>query len=333
MRLLNFKIGSWAAALGAAALTLAPAAAAQELPQRLAPVGQAVGITVKTDGVMVSELSEFDKDGEKIAPAKDAGIAPGDVIKRIDGKEITCAADMMEALEDAGESVTVQLDRAGDQRQVTVRPFRDGEGAFLGVWVKDGLTGIGTVTYYDPDTGSFGALGHSIADSATGMTVPLRQGEIMSAQVTGVTKSKAGSPGQLGGTFDYKSELGRIGKNCRVGIFGTVTGDLGCGEVLPVAQGSQVKAGAAKIISDASGQRREYDIEITRVYRGSDDGRDMMLKVTDPELISLTGGIVQGMSGSPIIQDGKLVGAVTHVLINDPEKGYGVFIENMVKAS
>lgn len=324
-----FKLKS-AAALILASLILAPAASAAELPRELVPVGRAVGISVRTDGVMVSELSTLD--GGKCSPARDAGIAPGDVIKMIDGHEITCAQDMMDALDEAGDTVTVRLSRDGDQRQVTVRPYRDESGAYLGVWVRDGLTGIGTVTYVDPGTGAFGALGHSIADSSTGTLVPLREGQILKARVTGVTKSKAGSPGQLGGTFDYTENLGTIEKNCQTGIFGRCSG-LDTDGCVPVAGRSEVKTGPATVISDASGQRREYDIEITRIYTGDRDGRDMMIKVTDPDLIALTGGIVQGMSGSPILQSGKLVGAVTHVLINDPEKGYGVLVENMLKMS
>ncbi len=326
----KFKLRGGLAAVLLLTVLSSPSALAEELPKELSPVGRAVGIAVKTDGVVVSELSEFDAGSGKVAPAKEAGIAPGDIIKRIDGHEITCAKDMADALEDAGETVTVRLSRDGQERQVTLRPYRDENGAYLGVWVRDGLTGIGTVTYVDPATGRYGALGHSIADSATGTPVPLREGTILKARVTGVTKSRSGEPGQLGGTFDYAQNLGDIEKNCLTGIFGVCSG-LECDGCLPVATAGEVRTGPATVISDASGERREYDIEIVRLYSGG-DGRDMMIKVTDPELIALTGGIVQGMSGSPIIQSGKLVGAVTHVLIKNPEKGYGVFIENMLKA-
>lgn len=325
----KFKLRGGLVAVLLLTVLASPTALAAELPRELSPVGRAVGIAVKTDGLVVSELSEFNAGSGKVAPARDAGIAPGDVIKMIDGREITCAKDLTEALEDAGETVTVRISRSGEDRQVTVRPYRDENGAYLGVWVRDGLTGIGTVTYYDPETGRYGALGHSIADSATGEPVPLKEGSILKAQVTGVTKSRVGEPGQLGGSFDYKENLGDIEKNCLTGIFGVCKG-LECDGCIPVARANEVRTGQAKVISDASGERREYDIEIVRLYSGG-DGRDMMIKVTDPELIALTGGIVQGMSGSPIIQDGKLVGAVTHVLIKNPEKGYGIYIENMLR--
>ena len=321
------------AVAAAAAMTLALGALAAELPETLVPVGEAVGISIKTRGVVVSELSEFESGGEKISPALDAGILPGDVITMVNGREITSAADMLEVLDSAGgETVTVQIERSGERRQVSVTPYFDGESSYLGVWVRDGLTGIGTVTYYDPETGSYGALGHSVADSATGLIVPLREGEIMAAEVTGITPSRVGEPGQLGGLFDYSQVLGSIVKNCQVGIFGVVTDHFSCEGEIAVAAKSEIRTGSATILSDVTGEIREYSIEITRLYDRADDGRDMMIKVTDAELLALTGGIVQGMSGSPIIQNGKLVGAVTHVLINDPAKGYGVSIETMVNA-
>ncbi len=315
-----------------AGLLLSFPALAAPLPDELVPVGEAVGITVKTQGVLVSELSEFDADGTALAPARDAGLLPGDVITRVDGVEIVSAEDLAQVLDSAAGDVTVVFDRDGETRQTALTPYRDGEGAYLGVWVRDSLSGIGTVTYYDPDTGVFGALGHPISDSATGITVPVREGSILDAQITGVVKSRAGSPGQLGGSFDFSSVLGTIGKNCQCGIFGTLSCDLDVTAPIPAAPSGDVKPGPAAIISDASGERREYAVEITRVYRGADTGRDMMLRVTDPDLLALTGGIVQGMSGSPIIQDGKLIGAVTHVLIGSPEKGYGVFLENMLRS-
>ncbi len=324
-------VGAVTAAL--AALLLSAPALAAELPDRLVPVGEAVGISVKTRGVMVSELSEFEENGTVTAPARDAGLLPGDVITRIDGVEIDSSAAMSRALASCGDQVTVVFERGGRTLQATLRPHLDGEERYLGVWVRDGLTGIGTVTYYDPNTGDFGALGHAIADSATGVIVPVREGAILDAQVTGVTKGRAGDPGQLGGSFDFSSPLGDVRKNCDCGIFGSLLTGLDVNEAVPAARAEEVKPGPAVVISDASGQRRAYAVEITRVYRGERDGRDMMLRVTDRDLLDLTGGIVQGMSGSPILQDGKLVGAVTHVLINDPEKGYGVFLENMLNAA
>lgn len=330
MKLKFVKLAAGAVAWAAAAVIFPTFALAAELPEELAPVGEAVGIAVRTDGVMVSELSEFRGEGGSISPARDAGLLPGDVIIAIDGVSVDSAAEMSELVEAAGDTVTVGYTRGGEERRTVLRPYSEDGERYLGVWVRDSLTGIGTVTYFDPATGEFGALGHSIADSATGADVPLREGTILDASVTGITKSRSGSPGQLGGSFDRSRVLGTIDLNCGCGIFGTAPdGFDGCG-LLPVAGADEVKPGQAKIISDASGEKREYAVEITRVYRGGDSGRDMMLKVTDPELLELTGGIVQGMSGSPIIQNGKLVGAVTHVLINDPKKGYGVFVENMI---
>ena len=312
------------------ALALASPAAAADLPERLVPVGEAVGIAVKADGAVVSELSEFKTASGTCAPARDAGLRPGDVITMIEGVPVASAQDMMAALEGAPESVTVRYTRDGKERQAAVKPWFDGETGYLGVWVRDSVSGIGTVTFYDPESGLYGALGHSIADSATGVIVPVREGSLLRARLTGITKSRAGSPGQLGGELDYAGVLGTVDVNCAVGIFGQGREDLRVCESVPTAPASAVKAGKAVILSDVSGERREYAIEITRLYSGG-NGRDMMIKVTDPDLLALTGGIVQGMSGSPILQQGRLIGAVTHVLINDPEKGYGVFLESMWK--
>ncbi len=315
----------------AAAVALMGSAAAAELPEALVPVGQAVGISVKTDGAVVSELSEFTTGSGTCSPARDAGLRPGDVITMIEGVEILSAQDLMRALEDAPGSVTVRYRREGEERQTTVKPYMDGDSGYLGVWVRDSVSGIGTVTYYDPATGQYGALGHSIDDGATGAAVPVREGSILKARVTDVIKSRAGSPGQMSGELDYDAALGTVGKNCRVGIFGEGCDQLSVCQAIPTAGAPEVKTGKARIISDVSGQRREYDIEITRIYSGG-EGRDMMIRITDPDLLAITGGIVQGMSGSPIIQNGRLVGAVTHVLVNNPEKGYAVFLESMLKA-
>ncbi|MGM9521641.1 MAG: SpoIVB peptidase [Oscillospiraceae bacterium] len=332
----KIKNAAAAAMLIAAALILSGGAFAAELPTELVPVGQAVGISIKTQGVIVSELSEMETENGRISPAKDAGILPGDVITMVNGVEVCSTEDMVKALEKTSDGpIAVRLTRDGEERQVTVTPYCGEDENFLGVWVRDSLTGIGTVTYYDPESGTFGALGHSISDSETGLIIPLREGEIMPAHVTGVTAGKSGTPGQLGGAFDYDNVAGEITKNCQVGIFGTTTGDPfdNLGEKLPVAAENEIKVGKAVILSAAGGNVEEYEVEVTRIYSDNTDGRCMMIKVTDDKLIALTGGIVQGMSGSPLIQNGKLIGAVTHVLINDPQKGYAVSIEDMLEAA
>ena len=198
------------------------------------------------------------------------------------------------------------------------------------------MAGIGTVTYYDPDTGAFGALGHGIADVDTAQLMPFSSGSILPSTVKAVKKGEAGSAGELRGDFDLSGDLGTLYANTQSGVFGHLEADASCwdvGEALPVAKADEVVPGKATILSNVEGDELcAYDIEILSAGTSA-DGRDMVLRVTDPDLIAATGGIVQGMSGSPILQNGKFVGAVTHVLLNDPTKGYGIFLETMLKAA
>ena len=204
----------------------------------------------------------------------------------------------------------------------------------LGAWIRDSMAGIGTMTFYDPATGQFGALGHGINDVDTSLLMPLESGSIMYASVADVKKGVPGTPGELHGTFQLDHDMGELYANTAGGVFGTLTDEsLVKGmDAMPVALRSEVKTGAATILSNITGDSvEEYAVEITRIYpSGSNDTRDLMVKVTDPKLLAATGGIVQGMSGSPIIQNGKLVGAVTHVLVNDPTSGYGILAEHML---
>lgn len=319
--------------LSTLAFSTAAIAGAAEFSDSLVPMGEVVGISVRTGGVMIAELSEIDTADGTVCPARDAGLEPGDVIIKADGKTVRSAADLTSVLSASrAESISIQFTRGSETMQRTVSPYRTGSDAFIGVWVRDSLTGIGTVTFYDPESGVFGALGHSISDSETGEALPFDTGTIHPAGVTGIVPGKAGAPGQLGGTLDLNVIKGEMITNSPVGIFGYLDDDAGSASLasMPVADRSEIKTGVATILSAADGTVKEYDIEITRIYPSSTDGRSMMLRVTDDKLLALTGGIVQGMSGSPILQNGKLVGAVTHVLINDPTKGYGVSITEML---
>ena len=202
----------------------------------------------------------------------------------------------------------------------------------LGAWIRDSMAGIGTVTFYDPATGSFGALGHGVTDTDTGLLMPLGDGSVMRASVKAVKRGSAGEPGELKGSFDLAHDLGELYANTEQGVFGSMEScSYTEGDALPVAGAGEVHAGPAAILSNVSGDRVEsYAIEIVRVL-GSTGVQNLLIQVTDPALIQQTGGIVQGMSGSPILQDGKLVGAVTHVMVNEPSKGYGILIENMLE--
>ena len=297
--------------------------------QKLIPVGQAIGIDLQTDGVLVVGYA-----GEQqVNPAQAAGIKPGDIITSIDGKEIDSCEDVTEALTTMdGSAVPVKLVRDGNEMELTITPVKGEDKCELGVWLRDGITGIGTVTYYNPDTGEFGSLGHSIADIDTGITVPISDGDVYSSTITDVVKGQVGTPGQLVGDFDTDQVIGSLSNNTDYGLFGTMDVPFE-GEAIYVADTGEVHTGEATILSNIAGNEvKEYSIEISRIYSGLGQ-HGMMITVTDDELIAATGGIVQGMSGSPILQDGKLVGAVTHVLVNDPTKGYGIFIDNMLQAA
>ena len=291
----------------------------------LVPVGEVVGLSLSEGTVTVAAFHESHG-----AAAREAGIRIGDEILSVDGAAVDSVGDLYDALKRSGGTVTLRLRRSGRERQVKLSPTATAEGPRLGVYVREGVTGIGTVTYYDPDRGTFGCLGHGISDSR-GALAPMRSGWVYDAAVESVKRGRAGEPGQLKGAVEARTPTGRLSANTAFGVFGS--GVKWNGEALPAAEPGQVREGPAQILSNVSGEEIAlYDVEILKC-RPDGEGRDLVLRVTDPELLSATGGIVAGMSGSPIIQDGRLVGAVTHVLVNDPTRGYGIFIENMLEAA
>ena len=291
----------------------------------LVPVGEVVGLSLSEGTVTVAAFHESHG-----AAAREAGIQIGDEILSVDGAAVDSVGDLYDALKRSGGTVTLRLRRSGRDRQVKLSPTATAEGPRLGVYVREGVTGIGTVTYYDPDRGTFGCLGHGISDSR-GALAPMRSGWVYDAAVESVKRGRAGEPGQLKGAVEARTPTGRLSANTAFGVFGS--GVKWTGEALPAAEPGQVREGPAQILSNVSGEEIAlYDVEILKC-RPDGEGRDLVLRVTDPELLSATGGIVAGMSGSPIIQDGRLVGAVTHVLVNDPTRGYGIFIENMLEAA
>ena len=294
----------------------------------LLPVGEIIGLKLNDDTVTVSAF-----DDSIGAAARNAGLQVGDRILKVDGKKITCAKDIRNALDRCDGKVNVSVLRKGKQRSVSLTPQITAEGPRLGVYLKEGTTGVGTVTFYDPESGKFGALGHGVNDSS-GSLLQMRDGQVYDASIMTVKKGKTGAPGQLMGSLDGSRALGTLNKNTAQGVFGIV--DAGWkGQVLPIGSSDEMHTGYAAIRCAVNGQSvQEYSVEILKIYpRSGADGRNVLLRITDPALLDLTGGIVQGMSGSPIIQDGKLIGAVTHVLVNDPTTGYGIFIENMLDAA
>ena len=307
--------------LTAVCLALACSLSAAALPKTLIPGGCTVGVKLYTQGLVVTGF-------ESRSAAKAAGLKKGDVIIQVDGEAVHTAAALRECLEE--EQVILKILRNGREAEFCVRP----NGNQIGAYVRDSLAGIGTVTYYDPDTGAFGALGHGVSDSETKVLLPVEAGVVVQSSVADVKKGRDGAPGELKGSFDVSTILGKVERNAERGIFGTLDVPIP-GTPLPVAEAGEAEPGPAEIWANVDGQEvRSYSVEILRIYPHADEtGRNMLLEVTDPDLLYATGGSVQGMSGSPIIQDGKLVGAVTHVLVNDPTRGYGIFIENMLEAA
>ena len=301
------------------------------------PVGRAVGIKLFSDGVVVVGTSEVVTAEGKINPAKACGLKEGDIITHINSTEVDTIEEVTALLQKLeGEPMSISAIRDDRQVRLTAQAvFCPTDSTYkLGAWIRDSMAGIGTVTFYCPDTGAFGALGHGINDLDTALLMPLDSGTILPASVSGVKKGAAGSPGQLRGVFETETTLGELSANTAEGIFGTMdSADWFEGKPVETAERDEVKAGNATILSNISGEAvEEYSIRILKVYPAStsDGGRDFLIQVTDQRLLDATGGIVQGMSGSPILQNGKIVGAVTHVMVDDPTSGYGIWIGNML---
>jgi stage IV sporulation protein B len=299
-----------------------------EATRLLVPVGKVIGLQLQNDVLTVAAYD--DVFGET---ARSAGLKIGDEILEINGCDVSCAEDVRGVLKDAEPPVTLTVRRGSKVTSVALIPKQTENGPRMGVYLRQGVTGIGTVTWYDPDTGRFGSLGHGVHD-AQGELVHMTGGRIYPASVLSVVKGKCGQPGQLRGTVDCPQAMGELAKNTQRGVFGSVETSWE-GTPVEVADRDDARTGPASIRSTVSGKEvREYSVEILKIYpEKREEGRNMLIRVTDPALLETTGGIVQGMSGSPIIQNGKLIGAVTHVLVNDPTTGYGIFIENMLEAA
>ena len=309
-------------------LFLASALPTVAYAQELFVGGQVVGIQISTEGVMVAGVAQVETTEGVCSPAAEAGIKEGDFITEIDGRKVNSAKELIDGVGSrCGERVALTVVRGDKNLSLNIQPVKSAEDQWmLGMWLRDGVSGIGTVTYCDPSTGIYGALGHSISDFDTGIMVPLSQGSITDAEVIGITKGAAGAPGELNGCADLGKVLGSVLGNTDHGIYGRVYTALG-GQLVETGK---ICVGRASIVSTINGREaQEYQVEINRVYKDA-NGEHVVLTVTDPDLCAQTGGIVQGMSGSPILQNGKLVGAVTHVFVNDPTRGYGISIQDML---
>ncbi len=302
--------------------------------------GRAFGIKLYTEGVVVIGLENISTSGGQCCPGSSAGLSVGDSILEIDGVELSNAAQLSDLVLDSnGDIMCLTIAKTdGTITQGRLTPvFSESEGCYkAGVWVRDSIAGIGTMTYVDPKTNTFGGLGHGICDTDTGKLLPFGDGQIVSVVVTGVTKGAGGLPGELHGYFGSKT-LGTLRENSSSGVFGVISDkDFVSDELYEITMKQDIKEGHAQILTTLPGKSKPQLCEaaVERInYNSKNPGKNMVLKIIDPELIDATGGIVQGMSGSPIIQDGKIIGAVTHVFVNDPTRGYGIFIENMLGAA
>ncbi|MBR5809025.1 MAG: SpoIVB peptidase, partial [Clostridia bacterium] len=297
----------------------------------LIPSGEAIGVKLYTDGVLVVGISDVaDALGNIYQPAKDAGIMVGDRILSVNGESVKNIDDFTDKINESGKKATLEIAREDHKFTVELLPaYSKDSGSYkVGLWVRDSTAGIGTLTFYNPENNTFGALGHGICDSDTKELMTVRCGSVNACTIRNVIKGERGIAGELTGDFSG-IEIGDITQNTHAGISGNV-GLIPEGEPVMIASRFEVKKGNAEILCDVDGAGpKRYKIEITKIQKGG-EGKNLVLRVTDERLLGKTGGIVQGMSGSPVLQNGKIVGAVTHVFVNDPTKGYGIFIENML---
>ncbi len=296
--------------------------------------GALFGVQVYTDGVLVVGVDKVTPpQGQRaFSPAYDAGIRLKDVITEIDGRSVTDVNSVTERIRNSdGKTLKIKIKRGDTEKELSLTPTRDAEGRYrIGISIRDTAAGIGTVTYVDPATGEFAGLGHGICDADTGTLMQIKRGVVTDVELTGIQRGQRGIPGELIGNFGT-SKQGALLKNTDrgvYGIFGSIPHTLD--RKIRLAPSSEVKEGTAVIRCAVSGRIEEYGINISRLDKNGSGTKNFTVTVTDERLLSLTGGIVQGMSGSPIIQNGKLIGAVTHVLVKDPTTGYGIYIENML---
>ena len=304
---------------------------------QLKPAAIPIGIYVKTDGVLVVGVGEFEgEDGQTYSPAKYV-LKTGDYILEMNDEEITGKKQLMEKIGCCeGQDVIFKIRRDEEELYVMAKPQMNENGEYkMGIWVRDNAQGVGTMTYVDGD-GHFGALGHGINDVDTSTLMSLGSGTLYHTEIISITRGKNGSPGELTGFIEYDDSniMGTITENTAKGIFGICTQEIAQSshyDFMPIGLKQEIEKGPAKIICSIGDEAKLYDVEITDINLQNDNiNRGIVLEITDPALLSTTGGIVQGMSGSPIIQKGKIIGAVTHVLVQDSTKGYGILIESML---
>ena len=298
------------------------------------PLGNAIGLKLYTEGVLIVGKSEIN--GEK--PYENIDIKEGDRIISINDEKIYGTEDLIDTVnESKGKEISIEYVREDKVLETSITPVKTKDEEYkLGLWVRDAAAGVGTATFYIPSLGMFAALGHGITDVDTGDLITISNGELVTANIVLIKKGEKGNPGEIKGSIEGGNKIGNIEKNTKLGVFGKISNqnlmDLNSKE-MEVASRNEIKHGKAQIICELeSGKKETYEIEIKKIYvNNNKDNKSMLIKVTDERLLEKTGGIIQGMSGSPIIQNDKFVGAVTHVLVNDPTEGYAVFADMMLK--
>lgn len=306
---------------------------------KVIPIGTAIGMKLYTKGVLVVGMSQIkDANDEKKRPYENSGIEQGDTIIAINNNEVSNTNELIEEVNNSnGNAITVKYEKNNETLETSITPVKSGNEYKLGLWVRDAAAGVGTLTFYEPNTNSFMALGHGISDIDTEKIVDIASGELITASILTIKKGVKGTPGEIRGTIENGNNIGKIGKNTNLGVYGTVTNknylDISGMEEMEVATRSEIQEGKAQIICQLDNNgRKTYEIEIEKIYLANNtDNKSMLIKVTDKELLEKTGGIIQGMSGAPVIQNGKFVGAVTNVLVNDPTQGYAIFGDMMIK--
>lgn len=306
------------------------------------PVGNIAGVKLYTSGVLVVGMSEIEGiDNKKYRPYENTGIEEGDRITKIGEKYISTTNELIDLVNKSkGEDIEITYIHEEESKQCSIEPVQTGNNEYkLGLWVRDSAAGVGTVTFYEPSTKTFGALGHGITDIDTGELINIASGEFVTTRILNIAKGENGNPGKIQGTIENQKNIGQISKNSKFGIYGKVDNlsslEIDASKEMEVATREEIKEGKATILCSLDNKTvEEYEIEIEKIYKENNyDNKSMQIKVTDQKLIEKTGGIIQGMSGSPIIQNGKFIGAVTHVLVNNPQEGYAVFGDIMLKQS
>lgn len=306
------------------------------------PVGNIAGVKLYTSGVLVVGMSEIEgEDNKTYKPYQDTGIEEGDTIVKINDNIISSTDDLIENVNMSnGEKLEVEYVHDEKTKECSITPIKTATDEYkLGLWVRDSAAGVGTVTFYEPSTQKFGALGHGITDIDTGELLNIASGEFVTAKVLNIKKGEDGNPGKIQGTVEEQETIGEIAKNTEFGIYGKIKDmsslNIDMSKEMEVALRDEIELGKATILCSLDNQTiGEYEIEITKVYKDNNhNNKSMEIKVTDERLIEKTGGIIQGMSGSPIIQNGKFIGAVTHVLVNSSTEGYAIFGDLMIKQS